>query len=292
MVAHLAEIAPHARPDIGIRRRRRGALELAILLRQLVRGRDEEIGMALGDDRLCALLVRGIAVGMQEQDGHRLYAATDRVGRRRPHRILIELDQHLPLRVHALAELVTQITLDQGLVAAKEQVVGFRPVDAADLVDIAKALRGEKRAGCPGALQNRVDRDGGAVEKKPRGAKLRSRFGHSMLDAGDEPRRRGQRFSEAKLPGRLVESGDVGKSPADVGRQPNLTQLHRAQELRAADRRKRRYQPRPCAATPAISSPSTTALLRSTGITSLAKRPIERRLSASVKSPKANWPTM
>jgi hypothetical protein len=38
-LAHLAEIAPHARPDIGIRRRRRGALELTILLRQLVRGR-------------------------------------------------------------------------------------------------------------------------------------------------------------------------------------------------------------------------------------------------------------
>ena len=177
MVAHLAEIAPHARSDIGIRRRRRGALELTILLRQLVRGRDEEIGMALGDDRLCPLLVRGIAVGMQEQDGDRLYAATDRVGRRRPHRILIERDQHFPLRVHALADLVTQITLDQRLVAAKEQVVGFRPVDAADLVDIAKALRGEKRAGCPGALQDGVDRDGGAVQKKPRGAKLRSRLG-------------------------------------------------------------------------------------------------------------------
>ena len=43
MVAHLAEIAPHARTDIGVGGRRRGALELAIFLRQLVRGGDEEL---------------------------------------------------------------------------------------------------------------------------------------------------------------------------------------------------------------------------------------------------------
>src|SRR5262245_6406140 len=62
MFAHLAEIASHARPDIGIRRRGRGALELAIFLRELVRGGDEEMRMAVLDDRFHALLVRGVAV--------------------------------------------------------------------------------------------------------------------------------------------------------------------------------------------------------------------------------------
>src|ERR1700756_1790958 len=51
MIADLAEIASHARPDIGIRRRRRGAFELAIFLRELVRGGDEEMRMTLLDDR-------------------------------------------------------------------------------------------------------------------------------------------------------------------------------------------------------------------------------------------------
>src|SRR5262249_13911357 len=74
MIADLAEIAAHARPDIGIRRRRRGALELAIFLRELVRGGDEKMRMAFLDDLFHALLVRGIAVGVQEQDGDRLYA--------------------------------------------------------------------------------------------------------------------------------------------------------------------------------------------------------------------------
>src|SRR5262249_57076348 len=47
MIADLAEVAAHARPDIGIRGRRRGALKLAIFLRELVRGGDEEMRMTL-----------------------------------------------------------------------------------------------------------------------------------------------------------------------------------------------------------------------------------------------------
>src|SRR5215467_13710147 len=153
MIADLAEIAAHARPDIGIRRRRRGALELAIFLRELV---------------------RGVAVGMQEQDGDRLYALPHRVGHGGAHLILVELDQHLAVRVHALADLVAQVALDQWLVAAKEEVVGFWPIDAADLVDIAEALRGEERARRSRPLQNGVDRNGRAVKKKARGRELRA----------------------------------------------------------------------------------------------------------------------
>ena len=103
--------------------------------------------MAFRDDRLRPLLVRGIAVGVQEQDGDRLRARAHRVGRGGAHRVLVELDQHLALRVHALADLVAQVALDQRLVPAEEQIVGFRPVDAADLVDVAEALRGDERAG-------------------------------------------------------------------------------------------------------------------------------------------------
>jgi hypothetical protein len=66
MLAHLAEIAAHARSDIGVGGRRRGALELAIFLRKLVRGSDEEMRMSFLDDFLHPLLVRGVAVGVQE----------------------------------------------------------------------------------------------------------------------------------------------------------------------------------------------------------------------------------
>jgi hypothetical protein len=123
VLAHLAEIAPHPRPHIGVGGRRRGALELAVFLRQLVRGGDEQLRMALLDDRLHPLLVRRIAVGVQEQDGDRLHALGDRVGDGGAHLVFIELDQHLALGIDALADLVAQIAVDQRLVAAEEQIV-------------------------------------------------------------------------------------------------------------------------------------------------------------------------
>ena len=63
-----AEIAIDPRADIGIRCDRRGALELAIFLRQLVRGRDEDAGNLFADQGLDALLMRRVAIGMEQQD--------------------------------------------------------------------------------------------------------------------------------------------------------------------------------------------------------------------------------
>src|SRR5215468_7936027 len=187
--------AAHARPDIGVRRRRRGALELAVLLRELVRGGDEDMRVALFDDRFHALLVRGIAVGVQEQDRDRLCALADRVGHGGAHLILVELDQHLAVRVHALA----------------------------DLVAVAEALGGEERARRPRPFQNGVDRNGGTVKEQARTGEPCAGLRYSILHAGDEPRGSGERLSEAKLSGRLVEGGDIGEGPAHVGREPNST---------------------------------------------------------------------
>ena len=109
---------------------------------------------------------------MQEQDRDRLRALRHCVGHGRVQLALVELDQHLALGVQALADLVAQVTLDQRLVAAEEQIVGFRPVDAADLVDVSEPLRGDERAGGAGALENGVDCNRGAVKEKPGRAKL------------------------------------------------------------------------------------------------------------------------
>src|SRR5262249_44066875 len=151
------------------------------------------------------------------------YALADRIGHGGANLILVELDQHLAVRVHALADLVAQVALDQWLVAAKEKVVGFRPIDAADLVDVTEALRGEERAWRARALQNGIDRNGRTVKEKARPGDLRAGLLPPTLHAGDEPRRRCERLSEAELPGRLIEGGHVGEGPAHVGRQPNST---------------------------------------------------------------------
>ena len=229
---------------------------------------------------------------MQEQNGDRLRALLDRRGGGGAHRVLVERDQHLALRVHALADLVAQVALDQRLMAAEEEVIGFRPVDAADLVDVTEALRGDERTACAGALQNGVDRDRRAVQEQPRRPEPGARLRDPVLDPRDQPRRRGQRLAEPQLP---VASSNAATSvkvpPTSADSRIRLNSIVLKRKLRQACRRRRRYQPRPCAATPAISLPPAAALARSTGMTSPANRPIDRRLSSSVRSPKANCPT-
>jgi hypothetical protein len=82
-------------------------------------------------------------------------------------------------------------------VAPEEEIVGFRPIDAADLVDIAEALSGQQSAQRSGPLQNGVDRDGRTVKEEARAGELRSGLRYPRLHAADQPVRGGERFSEA-----------------------------------------------------------------------------------------------
>ncbi len=166
---------------------------------------------------------------MQKQDGDRLRAPRNGIGQGCAHLGLIELDQHLALGVDALAHLVAQIALDQRRVPPEEQIVRLRPVDAADLVDVAETLRGDERAVRAGALENGVDRDGGAVQEQRRRAKAQAGLAHAGLDPGDQRRRRGQRLAELERAGRLVEGGNIGEGAADIGRQSDPARLEHAQ---------------------------------------------------------------
>src|SRR5215470_16113240 len=105
---------------------------------------------------------------MKEQNGDRLNALPDELRDRRTHLAFIECDQDLAARVHALMHLPAQRTLDQRLVLAKEQVVGIRPIDAADLIYITESARRDQRASRTRALKDRVDHDGGAMEEEMR----------------------------------------------------------------------------------------------------------------------------
>ena len=159
---------------------------------------------------------------MQEQDGDRLDALRSTASATaRADLVLVERDQHLALRVHALADLEAQVALDQRLVLAEKQIVGFGPVDAADLVDVAEALRGEQRAAR--AVRSRMVLIATVVPCRNSCAARNAAPALStpVLDAVDQPRRRRQRLAELQLPGRLVERRDVGEGAADVGRQPD-----------------------------------------------------------------------
>ena len=82
----------------------------------------------------------------------------------------------------------------------EEQIVGVRPVDAADLVDVAEALGDEQRGLGAGALQDRVDGDGRAVQEQADGGIVGPGLGDAGIDALDQMLRRRQRLAETQLP--------------------------------------------------------------------------------------------
>ncbi len=134
--------------------------------------------------------------------------------------VFVERDVDLAVGEHALLRLEAQGTLDQRLMLAEEQIVGVRPVDAADLVDVAEAFGNDERGPGAGPLQNGVDGDGRAVEEQPGGGIIGARLLDSGGDPLDEMMRRRQRLAEAELAGPLIERRNVRERAADIGGQP------------------------------------------------------------------------
>ena len=138
---------------------------------------------------------------------------------------VVERRIDLAVGQHAFLDFETQRPLDQRHVLLKEQVVGVRPVDAADLVDVAKAFGDEQRGLGAGALQHRVDGDGRAVQKQRRRAIIAAGLGDAGGNALDQMRRRRQRLAEGERAGFLVEHRDIGESAADIRREPQLSRV-------------------------------------------------------------------
>ena len=217
VLVDLADIAAHLRPDIGVGHHGRAALELAVFLAELVRGRDEHVRMVLLQDRLGARLVVGAGVAVDEQDRAGLDAALLKL--RAERRDLLGVERLLDLAVgeHALVHLEAQRALDQRRVLLEEQVVGVRPVDAPDLVDVAEAFGDQQRGLGAGALEDGVDRDRRAVQEQSGRAIVAARLLDPAVDAVDQPLRRRQRLAEGQRAGLVVEHRNVGEGAADIG---------------------------------------------------------------------------
>ena len=139
------EIAAHAWPDIGVHGNRRTAFELAIFARDLVARRDIEPRRYLGENVRHPLLVLGITVGMQEQDGDRLdVRRVQATGRERGPACSLN-----GIRTSPWASMRSSISKHSsagisGSMLAEIEVERIRPVDATDLVAVAKALGGDQ----------------------------------------------------------------------------------------------------------------------------------------------------
>src|SRR5579862_2658561 len=174
-------------------------------------------------DLLSARLMRRVAIGMEKEDRDRgdtqfLEALPQRDDLR-----VIERRAHRAIGHDALIHLKAQRPLDQRLVLFEEEIIGIRPIDAADLIDVAETLRGDERRLGAGALKQGIDRDGGAVEEEARlrvvGAGLRD----AGIDAIDQPRRGCEALAEKELAGFLIEGGDIRESATDIRAEPQAS---------------------------------------------------------------------
>ena len=184
--------------------------------------------MILLENCLSAPLVIGIGIAVEEQNGRRLDAAALELLAERRDLGIVERGVDLAVGQHALLDFEPQRPLDQRHVFLKEQVVGVRPVDAADLVDVAEAFGDQQRGLGAGALQHRIDGDGRAVQKQRRRAVIAAGLGDTGGNALNQMRRRRQRLAEGERTGFFVEHRDIGERAADIRRKPQPCHCHSA----------------------------------------------------------------
>src|ERR1700733_10271002 len=108
-------------------------------------------------------------------------------------------------------------------------------MDAADLVNIAKAFRNQQRRLRAGALQQGVDADRRAVEEEIRILDLHLGAGQRTLNAFGQRVVGRKRLAERQDRALLVESGEIGESAADIdGDAQAVFRGHKCKSLSAA----------------------------------------------------------
>ena len=176
--AQHAHVAAHRRHHRRVERGRHRPLELAELGQHLGGERHEHARVLLGQDRLHALLVRGVGVGVQEHHRDRGHAHLGELAGEGARAGLVERAQDRAVHVEPLVHLEHALRRDRprGLGPAVEVAVA-RDVVAADLEHVLEARGGHQRGGRRLALENRVGGGGGAVEDAQHVGRRRARPG-------------------------------------------------------------------------------------------------------------------
>ena len=209
-----AQIALHARPDERVDGGGRGALVFAIFAHDLVRQRDEAIGIGRAQNLADAPLMRRIGVGVQQAHRHRLdLVGGEELGEAR-HLVLGQRNEHLAPGVHPLGDLEGQFARDERLRPMKEQIEGLDAVAAPDRIGVAEAARGDQRGASALLLQHRVDGDGRAVQDLVERGHLAAREAQALGDAAGRIGRhgRGLRGDDAAVDA----AHQVGESSPDI----------------------------------------------------------------------------
>ena len=146
----------YLRPNIGVRRHGRSALVFPVLPGQLMRGADEKIRVSFAQDFTHADLVLRCPIGMKKQNCDGFESLFLNNARHFARRLFIERRADRAVGEHPLGDLEDIFAGHQRAVLAKAQIERFRAIDPSDLIDIAKALRRDKRGRGALALNNRI----------------------------------------------------------------------------------------------------------------------------------------
>ena len=150
------QVALGQRLDVGVDDGRGGALVLADLRRHVDRGRQREIGEALGDELDRLPLVARVGVGVQEDDGERGDALGRQLGRGLQHGALVEGRAHAAVDGHPLRHLQAPAARHQRRRLDDLDVVELVLALAPDLQRVAEALGGDEPGRRALALDQRI----------------------------------------------------------------------------------------------------------------------------------------
>ena len=128
---------------------------------------------------------------------------------------------HFARAEQALVDLAREMARHQRAVAMKEEVVGFRAVAAADDVDVTGAA-GDDQAGLRAlALDQRIDRDGRAMDQLVHGRGGKPTLVDAVDDSLRELRGRGEALGLHESLGGIIEADEIGEGAPDIDRNHN-----------------------------------------------------------------------
>ena len=215
------EVALGHRLHVGREHGRVAAFVLAPLAGDLVRGDHAHLRPQPAHLGQHGLLVRGVGVGVQEADRHRLDACGAEVIQDAGQGGKIQWLELVAAIVHAAGQLAAQMARHEGRRLHVIEVEEIGPVAARDLEHVAKATGGDEPGMCTLALGQRIDDHRGAVRHEGDLGECEAALVEHVEHAAFEIGRRGVGLGGAHhltAGDRIAAEADqVGERAADVG---------------------------------------------------------------------------
>ena len=184
---------------VGVRDRRRRALELRRLRQDVGRERQMQARQLLEQDLARPPLVGRVHMRVDEADRDRLDLARPQLAGHGAYRVFVERPHHDAGVVDALVDLEPVPPPDQRLGRIPQDVVQLRAVRPTDLEHVAEAARRDERRVRSVARDHGVRRHGRPVEERRDLGRLDAERADALDDAEIEARWRGRHLRDARL---------------------------------------------------------------------------------------------